>query len=270
MMNSLVAARPVEMGLDGLVRRRPSTEGFGGTETGGEGTAAGGAFAASYVAAALARRERTGEGCYIDVSAADSVVSAAWVGAVYALNEHRITDRETLPDRSAGSYHGAKYQFYETKDQRFMLFCAIEHKFWDNFCRGVDRPDLLDWKDETGPVDWGTHPGLRRILQEIFHQRTQQEWIDFAIAHDVAMGPTLTDVKELLDNPHLAARQILVDGCHPEAGPFTYIGVPAIVDGQRYAIRRPAPTLGADTDEILTELGYDPDDIDELRHLRVV
>src|SRR5437879_1427078 len=95
--------------------------------------------AAFGVAAALARRARTGEGCYLDVSCADAVLAAGWLDALPALNPELIDPEGPQP----GPMDSAKYQHYATEDGKFVLFCAIEAKFWDHFCRAVDREDLL-------------------------------------------------------------------------------------------------------------------------------
>ncbi len=70
---------------------------------------------------------------------------------------------------------------------------------------------------------------------------------------------------ELRDDPQIAARQVIVEGEHPVAGPFTYVGEPVIVDAQPYRVRRPAPSLGEHTDELLGELGRSAADIARLR-----
>jgi crotonobetainyl-CoA:carnitine CoA-transferase CaiB-like acyl-CoA transferase len=119
MMSALAGALPVRMGEDGLVRlneERPRLYPMGG----GDGTATAAVYAACYVSAALVRRARTGEGCFIDVSAAEAVMHGNWLGITNHVNADRITDRSTMPVTGGGD--GAKYQFYETKDHKFLLF----------------------------------------------------------------------------------------------------------------------------------------------------
>jgi crotonobetainyl-CoA:carnitine CoA-transferase CaiB-like acyl-CoA transferase len=257
---------PVELGDDDLVHVVERDEPMGGTRSGGEGTAAGGVHAAYHVAAALFRRDRTGSGCYLDASGADGVLANGWVGAVYGLNDHRITDRQDLRPRGQGAHEGAKYQWYETRDHQFILFCCIEHKFWSRFCLAVDRPDWAGRTDERGPVDFAhTDLGLRRELQDLFRTRDQAEWIALAVAREIPIGPCHQGAMSLLDDDHLRQRTILVEGEHPSAGSFTYIGEPVIVDGARYRVRRPAPGLGEDTAEVLAELGYDAARVASLR-----
>jgi crotonobetainyl-CoA:carnitine CoA-transferase CaiB-like acyl-CoA transferase len=270
MMNSLAGATPMEMGEDGLTRpAKPSGQPMVNTSTGGEGTATGAIYAAYYVAAALWSRDRTGQGCFIDASAADAVITNGWIGMTYALNIGRVTDASSMP--ASADAPSAKYQFYETKDRRFILFCCIEPKFWKHFCAAIERDDLVGHVDSSHPVDFGRgDTALRLELQTIFHTRTQAEWVELARAHDIAMGPAVKDVEELRSDPHLASRHIFYESTHPQAGPFTYLGEPAIVSGQDYQVRQHAPWLGEQTDELLTELGYGPSEVEDMRGAGVV
>jgi crotonobetainyl-CoA:carnitine CoA-transferase CaiB-like acyl-CoA transferase len=270
MMNALAAAVPLALGEDGLVHESRTTEPMSGTTAGGDGTAAGAVHAALRVAGALVRRARTGQGAFLDAAGADAVIAQAWIGATYALNQERITDSSGLRPQGDTERTSAKYQYYVTSDDRYVLFCAIEHRFWTRFCEAVERPDLVG-EATSGPVDFAHRDeALRRELQSIFRTRSQREWVVFARDNHLPIGPAHQRVTELLTDPQIAARQILVDGEHPLAGPFSYVGEPVIVDGAHYRVRRPAPLLGEHTDEILREIGRTDVEIAELRRLGVV
>ena len=253
MMGALGGGVRLAVGSDGLV-----------AEQGGlaDGTVVGPLYTALTAIAALHARGRTGEGAYIDGAGSDAVLSTQWFHAIYAWNDDRLTGRQGM---SQGSGRNPKYHFYETKDRRFVLLCAIEPKFWENFCRAVGRSDLLELHDRSAPVDFGSgNDALAYELQAIFHERTKVEWAELAVTHDIALGPA-NQVADLRDDPQLSARGIVHDSVHPVAGPFTDVGWPAIVAGQEFDVTKPAPLLGEHVDEVLAEVGYDQGAIAALR-----
>ena len=175
-----------------------------------------------------------------------------------------------MPSFGEEESSSAKYQFYETSDRKFILFCAIEHKFWDNFCKVVGRTDLIENKDSSAPIDFSSDAlALRLELQKIFHTKTRQEWTDIAIEHDIAMAPA-NQQGDLLTDTHIKTREMVIEQIHPQAGPFTSIGWPAPVQGQPFEVYRHAPALGEHTDELLKEIGCSADEITQLRQQGVV
>ncbi|MBV9996381.1 MAG: CoA transferase [Caulobacteraceae bacterium] len=263
MMGALAGAPPLQMCEDGFVR--PSGDALG------DGSVVGPSYTALAAVAALQHRARTGKGAYIDGAGSDSVLATNWMPATYTWNDARLTDRRSLPARQTNRESAsAKYQYYETKDKRFVLFCGIEHKFWDNFCRAVGREDLVESKDTHAPVDFGgNETELRRELQKIFHTKTQSEWADIALKYDIAMGPAHR-LEDLRTDPHLAGREIIYEGVHPDAGPFVYVGWPAPVAGQPFEVSQPAPRLGQHNREVLGELGYSAAQIDALAAAKAI
>ncbi|MDO8364656.1 MAG: CaiB/BaiF CoA-transferase family protein [Actinomycetota bacterium] len=259
MMGALGGGVSLAMGEDGLVKE------LGGL---GDGTAVGATNTALTAVAALIQRNRTGEGAYIDGAGSDAVLATQWFHATYQWNDARLTDRRGMVQ----SGPSAKYHFYETSDKKFVLFCAIEPKFWANFCSAVGRPDLLATADENAPVDFGSGAGgtnLAHVLQSIFHTRTKAEWIALALEADIALGPA-NQVGDLQEDPHLRSRGIIHESVHPHAGPFTSVGWAAPVQGQPFSIGHPAPLLGEHTDEVLAQLGRSDAEIARLRAEGVV
>lgn len=260
MMNALVGATPTEPDEAGWLLPVTRSEHFGGTTSGGEGTAAGAPHAAMHAIAAIVRRDRTGEGAYIDVAGSDAVITQAWVAATYLLNDHRIVDRSSMASESK---RGAKYAFYRTADDRTLLFCCIEAKFWNRFCTEIGRDDLVEDQPGSGPVDFGGDEAfLHDELGKVFAGRTLAEWMELAVARGLPIGPAYRDLAEAIaEDPHLRGRQVVQQSSHPEAGDFTYVVSPGQVAGQPWELRYPAPKLGEHTGEVLTELGVAPDEL---------
>lgn len=229
-------------------------------------------YAALTAAAALRHRDATGEGCYIDAAGADAVLANQSLDAVLAWNRDRITDRRNPPPPvGLDPRRRPKYTYYQTKDDKVMLLAAIEHKFWENFCRAIDRDDLRDAQNKTFAVDFadGGKADLLDELIPVFRSRTAAEWMDIARMYDIPLCPANSKIDTLTD-PHLAAREILHHSEHPVAGPYTSTGWPAPVSGQPFDISRPAPALGEHTTEVLAEIGYSAVDVAELHARGVV
>ncbi len=251
---------------DGVVREDVNPGGlyFSGSIDGPLSTALYGALT---TIAALRRRDLTGNGAYIDAAGSDAVLANQCLDAVMAWNVDRITDRRNPPPTvGLDPRKRPKYTYYETADGKTVLLAAIEHKFWDNFCRAIDRPDLVDVKNTTFAVDFadGGKADLLDELIPVFRSKTAAEWVDIALKWDIPLSPANGKAETLTDE-HLRAREIIHESDHPVAGPYTSTGWPAPVSGQPFDIARPAPALGEHTDEVLGECGLTPDDIAGLR-----
>lgn len=252
MMDALAGARPHEMGSDGLTRPAGGPVRWPSLQIGGEGTATAAIYAAFHIAAALARRERTGQGCYLDVAGAAAVAANAWTAVAALLNQPEVAAAVADPAERRGV---ARYQWYETADHKFVLFCPEERKFWVAFCELTGRADLA------GQV-YGED--LRREVQAIMHTRTLAEWMRVAVDHRLPIGPAHSSIEEVVADPQIAARGLLVPGRGADGEAVTYVGQPVLVDGMATPQPVPARAQGADTDAILTELGYDAAAISKL------
>ena len=145
-----------------------------------------------------------------------------------------------------------------------MIFLqALEKKFWVNFCNGIDRPDLAEQGDWTMGIDAGGYEGEFEELCEIFKTRTQQEWLQFFIDHDVAGGPT-NSLVDLFKDPHFVSREpfVEVDHFHSD-GKRKMLGTPVKIKGEQFVPNNP-PAFGRDTDDILEELGLSEAEVKSL------
>ncbi len=252
MMDSIAGAMPVRMGAEALVEPNPEyVRRAGSLASAGEGTSMGAIYAAFHIAAALARRERTGLGCYIDVSSAHAVLTSAWIAVTAQLNRPERRGWWQNPQNTRGI---ARYQAYRARDGAFLLFCPEERKFWHRFCDLVGRQDLKD--QERGEA-------LRREIQAIIAQRDRAEWLALAVQHRLPLGPINDGIDEVLADAQIASRPVVV-AAEVDGKTFEYVAQPAIVDHAPPAIPTPAPELGQHNAELLSELGYTPTEIEEL------
>ncbi|MFA7602800.1 MAG: CaiB/BaiF CoA-transferase family protein [Novosphingobium sp.] len=273
-MTALPGGLPARIGPDGRPQRARGVQYMGGVEESSAASYLAAEAATTAALAALVRRGRTGEGAYIDVGASDAVLAAAWQGIVYTLNYDRITEFKSL-SRKQASYEAkwpegsARYQLYETKDGKFMLFGAVERKFWEAFCTLAGREDLAGTFSPDLHIDFGeSTPGLRDEVQAIFRTRTLDEWMADAAPLGTPMGPAHA-IEDVPSDPHIQARGILLEREDAGIGPFTYVTFPARIDGLDYAPPRIAPRHGSDTIEVLGNAGIEAAVIDDLLASRI-
>ena len=203
------------------------------------GVELGAANAALGIAAALYGAKAKGEGVWIDAS--------CWDGAVE-------TQRMPIGGHlGAGEPFGPRdprplYDLYVTSDGKLVLFCAIERKFWESFCRGVGRADLIDRWGGTD-VDFGVASLLRDELEAVFVTRSAAEWEQAFFAWDIP-GSVILTVGEVLDHPHTAARGLVRPDDHAMvANPLRWHDL----DERPGDGAGPPPELGEHTDEVLEQ-----------------
>jgi crotonobetainyl-CoA:carnitine CoA-transferase CaiB-like acyl-CoA transferase len=208
----------------------------------------GGALMAAFgIMTALHERERSGEGQLVDVSMADGALS--WLAMVAAryFAEGRAPARGEL--ELAGSL--ACYRPYRCADG-WVSLGALEPKFWQAWCRGVGREDLIEKQFE--------RPGspAHEEVEAVFATRTRDEWAAFNDEHDCCLEPVL-GLDEALDSELVRAREMVAELDQPGvADPVQLLGLPVKMGRTPGdAARLPGPVLGEHTDSVLRSLGYD-------------
>ena len=215
----------------------------------------GGALMAAFgILAALREREHSGEGQLVDVSMSDGALSwLAMVAATY-FADGTVPRRGDLP--LAGSL--VCYRPYECADG-WVTLGALEPKFWQAWCRGVEREDLVAKQFE--------RPGstAHDEVREIFKGRTRADWEEFARRHDCCLEPLL-ELDEALESELVREREMVVELEQPGAErTVRQLGVPvklARTPGEHG--RLPGPALGEHTEEALLAAGYSEAEVADL------
>jgi alpha-methylacyl-CoA racemase len=196
----------------------------------------------------------SGVGQVVDVSMADGALSwlAMVAGAYFA--DGNVPRRGELP--LAGSL--ICYRPYECADG-WVALGALEPKFWQAFCRGVGREDLIERQFEAPGSDAHVE------VQAVFRARTRAEWQAFAREHDCCLEPVL-DLDEALRSDLVKAREMVVELDQPGAvAPVRQLGIPVkLTRTPGSHARLPGPALGEHTEEALLEAGYGAERIAEL------
>jgi crotonobetainyl-CoA:carnitine CoA-transferase CaiB-like acyl-CoA transferase len=225
-----------------------------------------GALALAFgVAAALLKRTRTGAGSVVDVSllaAAMWTLSSDLLAALGGDEPKASSGRGPLVNPLVG--------VYRTKDDRYIQLVFLQpDRYWADFCRVIDRPDLaVDARFSDIVARRENGEACVAELDQEFAKRTFEEWKAVLSQLDAPWAP-VQSVSELLHDPQVEANgyvgEVVVDG-----GPsYRLPAVPVQFDGRPPTLRR-APEHGEDTEALLLELGYGWEDISALKGAGVV
>ena len=194
---------------------------------------------------ALLKREKSGQGDYIDAAMVDTLMS--WTPHILS----SVLAEGRAPDLASERLHGgaAFYNVYRTADDQYLVLSGSEMNFVENLLRALGRPDLVElcakgWGDVQAPV--------KEFLAKTFATKTRDEWDQWLADKGVCYAPVL-DLKEAWQSKVLRERGMIVagpDGVENLGTPIKFREEPG----------RPAfefATLGQHTDELLERLGYD-------------
>ncbi|HXH08569.1 MAG TPA: CoA transferase [Alphaproteobacteria bacterium] len=218
-----------------------------------------GMFAAFGIVCAYVARQRTGQGQLVDTSLLDTSI------ALSAVESATFLAGGELPS-PLGSTHrrNAPHGAFRVKDG-YIAIAADSAHFWTRFCHILGLEALLDDRRFKTNAD---RVANKHLLQEIIEQvtvtRECRYWLEKLDAADIPCGPVNT-YAEVFQDPHVQAREMLIEVWHPVAGPVQMAGINVKLSRTPGEVRLPAPTLGQHTAEILQTLGYNAQDIDNLK-----
>ena len=210
------------------------------------------------VLAALVHRARTGEGQCIEVPMFETLVA-------FNMFEH-LYGKTYDPPRGSMGYPRAlspDRRPYRTRDGWVGALPYTDAQ-WSALFKIANRPDLAeDPRFATLPSRLAHIDEVYAMLGGLLIERTTAEWLE---AFDAANIPSMpvNHPDELLEDPHLAATGFWQAVEHADLGTLRFPGIPAQFSKTPGAIRRAPPALGEHSVEILTEIGYDPSEVDVL------
>lgn len=219
---------------------------------------------------ALFARERTGRGQHVDVSYLDT--SLALLAATP--NMRFFWSDGMAPKRGEGFLGGSYpyYAVYETRDRKYLTIGCTEPWLWENFCKAINRPDFVKFArrpDQFVRAANTEEVACREEIEALIRTRTRDEWYDFLVKADVCVGKVY-EPEEVVADPQVQARDMVVEMRHPVHGTVTQFGQPIKLSETPGTIRSVAPYSGEHTDQVLGELGLREADIRSLREKKIV
>ena len=219
------------------------------------------------ILAALQQRHTTGKGQHVEVSMQDAVVNLIRV----SLRDHQRTGKpmgrsgnqlgRTVPGNTFACAPGGANDY---------VYIFAQPQMWKPFLGAIGRPELADdARYATPDARWENRDSLTAIVSEWTEQRTKHEVMKVLGDAGVPAGACL-DTGEVLSDPHLRAREMIVDVDYPARGVYQTVGSPIKLSDSPVTVQRP-PLLGEHTEALLGSLcGIPPEEVKALKESGVV
>ena len=223
---------------------------------------AGGTYQACIgILAALYKRQISGKGCFLDIALLDGITP------LLSMPMAEYLAGGEMPQRGKGSTRGdyAHYRIYETLDGKYLALGCLEPKYWQNFCRAIDREDLIQRQYQPHP----DQQQVIEIIEKIMKGKTREEWLSLLNRTEICISP-VNSLKEVIDDPQIRFRNLWFKREHPVSGDVGQQAFPFTIDQNRPGWRRGAPSHGEHSRAILKELGYSDTEIDTLQNNNVI
>jgi len=225
---------------------------------------AAGLFAALGIMTALLERESSGNGQWVQSSLLQSGIALLDFQAARYLMKGEVppqvgNDHPTSMPTSA----------YKTADGHINVG-ASGQGMWLRLCKAIERKDLLSRPEfEHEPGRDVNRASLNAELAAAFVKRTSSEWIDVLNANGVPCGP-IYSIDEVFFDPQVQHIGAAATVAHPKLGEIRLVNQAVKLMRTPASLTTAAPGLGAHTEEVLTELGYAPAEIADLRARKVI
>jgi crotonobetainyl-CoA:carnitine CoA-transferase CaiB-like acyl-CoA transferase len=217
-----------------------------------------GMLAAFGIVSAYVHRLKTGEGQFVDTSLFEAGIhQTAWQSAIFFATG--------VSPGPGGSAHvlAAPYQAFPTADGWVNIGGANQAN-WERIARLVGAPELIaDARFVDNSARMAHRDELASLLSDRLRARSTAAWLVELDAAGIPAGP-IQSIAEMASDPQTLAREMVVELDHPVAGRTRALGVPVKLGTTPGGVRRPAPTFGQHTREVLRELGFGDAEIDAL------
>ncbi len=213
--------------------------------------------------AAIIARTKTGEGQRIEVSLLDALTHAMSnpIGAYQNANFN-------TPRTGNRSLYFAPSGIYACKDGHVVITC-FSQKFFVNLCETLGQDWVGDPRFATIDARKENEDELDRLLEERCKDFGREELVEMLVAGDLLTAP-INEIPDVVEDPQIRHNEMIVSIEHAVEGTVDVTNIPIQFFGTPGGVRLPPPTLGQDTAEILSELGYGASEIESLEGDRIV
>jgi crotonobetainyl-CoA:carnitine CoA-transferase CaiB-like acyl-CoA transferase len=230
------------------------------------GDTASGAMLSGAICAALVKKLRTGQGSTVDVSL---LGSAMW--SMQRLICQATADGVLRFPRPANAMpFNVLVGNYRTSDGRFLALCMLQaDKYWAKFCEVAGRPDMAsDPRYVDAAARRANAEACWADVTALFASKTLAEWREILYRQD-GQWEVVQEVGEMQHDVQVQANHYLQRADYGDGTTIPLVGLPMLFDGQALPARR-SPDLGADSDALLGQLGYDEEAVIDLKVQGVV
>ena len=211
--------------------------------------------------AAVVQRQVTGQGQHVDVSMTDCAFS------LHAMSGAGYLGGGVEPEMENQALNGGSfYDYYRTRDGRWLSIGSLEPAFMQTMCAAIGRPELANKGLSLKPDD---QQALKREIEIEIEKRDCDEWQAVFAALDACVEPVLP-LSEAVEHPQIKARDLVCEVPRPGQAPQRQLACPIKFSEGLPAPKHVGVPVGAHTDQVLEELGYSAETIAQLRASRTV